>query len=47
MLATALVLLAGGSMWLVGVAWIALSSVSVIALLASKEGKDKELREIG
>jgi MFS family permease len=47
MLATALVLLAGGSMWLVGVAWIALSSVSGIALLASKEGKDKELREIG
>jgi len=46
MLATALVLLAGGSLWLVAVAWIALSSISGIALLASKEGKDKELREI-
>jgi MFS transporter, MHS family, shikimate and dehydroshikimate transport protein len=45
-LATGLVLAAGGSLWLVAVAWIALSAVSGVALLASTEGKDKDLREI-
>jgi MFS family permease len=47
MLATGLVLAAGGSLWLVAVAWIALSAVSGVALLAATEGKDKDLREIG
>jgi MFS transporter, MHS family, shikimate and dehydroshikimate transport protein len=47
MLATGLVLAAGGSLWLVAVAWIALSAVSGVALLAASEGKDKDLREIG
>ncbi|MDA2805158.1 MFS transporter [Nocardiopsis suaedae] len=47
MLATGLVLAAGGSLWLVAVAWIALSAIGGIALLAAQEGKDKEIREIG
>jgi len=46
-IATGLVLAAGGSLWLVGLAWIALSAVSGLALLAAEEGKDKELRELG
>ncbi|MEU6642718.1 MFS transporter [Saccharomonospora sp. NPDC046836] len=47
MLAAALILAAGGSLWLVAVAWMALSAVTGIAVLAAHEGKDKELREIG
>ena len=46
-LATGLVLAAGGSLWLVAVAWIALSVVTGVALLAATEGKDRDLREIG
>jgi len=46
-LATGLVLAAGGSLWLVAVAWIALSAVTGVALLGASEGKDKDLREIG
>jgi MFS family permease len=46
-LATGLVLAAGGSLWLVAVAWIALSAVTGVALLAATEGKDRDLREIG
>ncbi|WP_219418176.1 MFS transporter [Pseudonocardia nigra] len=46
MLATGLVLVAGGSLWMVGVAWVALSAVTGVALLASSEGKDKDIREI-
>jgi MFS family permease len=47
LLATGLVLAAGGSLWLVALAWIALSAVSGGALLVASEGKDKDLREIG
>ncbi|MHA6622696.1 MFS transporter [Pseudonocardia sp. DLS-67] len=45
-IASSLVLLGGGSLWLVALAWIGMSSISLIALLVAGEGKDHDLREI-
>jgi MFS family permease len=46
-IASSLVLLGGGSLWLVALAWIGMTSISLVALLLASEGKDHDLREIG
>jgi MFS transporter, MHS family, shikimate and dehydroshikimate transport protein len=45
-IASSLVLLGGGSLWLVALAWIGMTSISLVALLLAGEGKDRDLREI-
>ncbi|MEB3370066.1 MFS transporter [Saccharopolyspora mangrovi] len=44
--ATSLVLLAGGGLWMVALAWMGVTSISLVALLLSTEGKDRELHDI-
>ena len=46
-IASSLVLLGGGSLWLVALAWIGMTSISLVALLVAGEGKDRDLRDIG
>jgi MFS transporter, MHS family, shikimate and dehydroshikimate transport protein len=46
-IASSLVLLGGGSLWLVALAWIGMTSISLVALLLAGEGKDRDLRDIG
>ncbi|MGW2342063.1 MFS transporter [Streptomyces sp. NPDC001661] len=47
LLAAALVIAADGALWPVGAAWMALSALSAVALLAAREGKDDEPRSVG
>jgi MFS family permease len=46
-IASALVLAGGGSLWLVAVAWIGMTLIGLVAVAVSGEGKDRDLREIG
>lgn len=45
-IASSLVLLGEGSLWLVALAWIGMTSISLIALVLASEGKDHDLRDI-
>jgi MFS family permease len=45
-IASSLVLLGRGSLWLVALAWIGMSSISLAALVVASEGKDNDLRDI-
>ncbi|WP_288026422.1 MFS transporter [Arthrobacter sp.] len=44
LIASSLVLLAGGSLWLVGLAWVLAFVVAAVCVLATKEGRDTDLR---
>ncbi|MDD7964535.1 MFS transporter [Actinomycetospora lemnae] len=46
-IASALVLVGGGSLWLVAAAWIGMTLLGLVAVAVSGEGKDRDLREIG
>lgn len=43
LIATGLVIAAGGSLWMVAIAWIGFSALSALALIFAKEGKDRNL----
>lgn len=43
LIATGLVIAAGGSLWMVAIAWVGFSALSAIALILAKEGKDRNL----
>ncbi|TQM11583.1 MFS transporter [Pseudonocardia kunmingensis] len=46
-IASSLVLVGGGSLWLVALAWMGMTSIGLVALVVAKEGKDHDLRDIG
>jgi MFS family permease len=46
MIATALVIAGGGSLWLVAVLWAAFSAMSLIALLAAKDRSDQDIQQL-
>ncbi|WP_415853811.1 MFS transporter [Sinomonas sp. G460-2] len=43
LIATGLVIAAGSSLWMVALAWIGFSALTAIALVVTKEGKDRDL----
>jgi len=45
-IASALVLLGEGSLWPVALVWIGMTSISLIAIVLAREGKDHDLRHI-
>ena len=47
LIATALVAAAGGALWLVALAWIGFSACTTVALLLARDGRKRELTEIG
>ncbi|OZM80849.1 MFS transporter [Pseudonocardia sp. MH-G8] len=46
-IASSLVLVGGGSLWLVAPAWMGMTSIGLVALVVAREGKDDDLRDIG
>jgi MHS family shikimate/dehydroshikimate transporter-like MFS transporter len=46
-IASSLVLVGGGSLWLVALAWMGMTSIGLVALVVASEGKDHDLRDIG
>jgi MHS family shikimate/dehydroshikimate transporter-like MFS transporter len=46
-IASSLVLVGGGSLWLVALAWMGMTSISLVAIVVASEGKDRDLRAIG
>ncbi len=47
LIASSLVLVGGGSLWLVALAWMGMTSISLVAIVVASEGKDRDLRAIG
>lgn len=46
MIATALVIAGGGSLWLVACLWIAFSAISLVALLAAKDRSREDIQQL-